>query len=80
LRRAGAGAGSRALEELKQIERTGGVPPGRAASLALFLASERSNGLTGRLISCVHDKWDALESRIATLRESDAGMLRRVPF
>lgn len=80
LRRARASAGSKALEELKQIEQTGGVPPERAARLALFLASERSNGLTGRLISCVHDNWAALESRIDALRESDAGMLRRVPF
>jgi len=80
LRHAGTGAGRRALEELRQIERTGGVPPERAASLALFLASERSNGLSGRLISCVHDKWNALESQIATLKQSDAGMLRRVPF
>jgi NAD(P)-dependent dehydrogenase (short-subunit alcohol dehydrogenase family) len=80
LRRARNGAGKRALEELKQMERTGGVSPDRAASLALFLASERSNGLTGRLISCVHDKWSTFESQIAALRESDAGMLRRVPF
>ncbi len=80
LRAAGTAGGQKALEELKQMDETGGVPPERAADLALFLASERSNGLTGRLISAVHDKWNELEFRIPELISGDAWTLRRIPL
>ncbi len=39
------------ISELKKMNETGGVSADRAAELALFLASDRSNGLSGRLIS-----------------------------
>jgi len=71
---------ARTVEELKSMEETGGVPPERAAALAVFLASDRSNGLTGRLISAVHDDWAALGSRIEEVMHSEAGTLRRVPL
>jgi NAD(P)-dependent dehydrogenase (short-subunit alcohol dehydrogenase family) len=80
MRSAGAAGGQKLLEELKQMDRTGGVPPERAASLALFLASNRSKNLTGRLISAVHDKWEEMEPRIATIMSTEAGTLRRVPL
>jgi 3-oxoacyl-[acyl-carrier protein] reductase len=62
------------------MEETGGVPPERAADLAVFLASERSNGLSGRLISAVHDEWMTFDGRISEIAGSEAGTLRRVPF
>jgi len=80
LRAAGDAGGPQALEELKKMAATGGVPAERAAALVLFLASSRSNGLTGRLISAVHDKWEDLEPRIPDIMSSDAGTLRRVPL
>jgi len=80
MRAAGAAGGQRLLEELEQMDRTGGVPPERAASLALFLASDRSRNLTGRLISAVYDKWEEMETRIATIMSTEAGTLRRVPL
>jgi NAD(P)-dependent dehydrogenase (short-subunit alcohol dehydrogenase family) len=80
MRAAGAAGGQKLLEELKQMDRTGGVPPERAASLALFLASDRSRNLTGRLISAVYDKWEEMEPRIATIMSTEAGTLRRVPL
>jgi len=80
MRAAGAAGGQKLLEELKQMDRTGGVPPERAASLALFLASDRSRNLTGRLISAVYDKWEEMETRIATIMSTEAGTLRRVPL
>jgi 3-oxoacyl-[acyl-carrier protein] reductase len=67
-------------EEIRKMEETGGVPPDRAADLAVFLASDRSNGLTGRLISAVWDDWRALDQRIPEVMNSDAGTLRRVPL
>lgn len=80
MRAAGAAGGQKLLEEIKQMDRTGGVPPARAASLALFLASDRSRNLTGRLISAVYDKWEEMEPRIAAIMSTEAGTLRRVPL
>jgi 3-oxoacyl-[acyl-carrier protein] reductase len=68
----GTAAGQRALEELKQMDSNGGVPADRAAELAVFLASERSHGLTGRLVSAVHYDWKGLEpASIEAIAESE---------
>lgn len=68
------------VEDIRKMDETGGVPPDRAAELAVFLASDRSNGLTGRLISAVWDDWNSLDQRISEVMRSDAGTLRRVPI
>jgi len=73
-------ADPKTIEELKKMDETGGVPPDRAAALAVFLAAERSNGLTGRLISAVYDKWDVFDQKISEIMRSEAGTLRRVPL
>ncbi len=78
MRAAGSAGGAKLLEEIKQMDRTGGVPPERAAALAVFLASDRSKGLTGRLISAVHDKWEGMEPRIPAIMSTEAGTLRRI--
>jgi len=80
MRTAGAEGGPRATEELRQMDLTGGVPPERAAGLALFLASNHSGNLTGRLISAVHDKWEEMEPLIPKIMSTQAGTLRRVPL
>jgi len=76
----GSAGGPQALAELKKMDETGGVPAERAAALAVFLASSRSNGLTGRLISAVYDKWETLGASISNALSKDAGTLRRVPL
>ena len=76
----GSAGGPQALAELKKMEETGGVPAERAAALAMFLASSRSNGLTGRLISAVYDKWETLGPKISSTMSKDAGTLRRIPL
>ena len=53
-------AGGREIEEAEQVRITGGVPPEKQVALALFLASERSNHITGKLIH-VNDDWKKLE-------------------
>lgn len=78
--RALANPDAKTIAELKKMEETGGVPPDRAAELAVFLASDRSNGFTGRLISAVWDDWNSFEQRIPELMRSEAGTLRRVPL
>lgn len=59
--RAGARAGEKNLEEARQARDTGGVPPEQQLQLALFLASERSNHISGRLLR-VQDDWRKLEN------------------
>jgi len=80
IRAAGDAGGERTREEIKKMEQGGGVSPERAASLAVFLASERANGLTGRLISAIYDPWEEFEQRIPAIMNSEAGTLRRVPM
>jgi NAD(P)-dependent dehydrogenase (short-subunit alcohol dehydrogenase family) len=58
--RADERAGTAEIEEAEKIRLTGGVPPDKQIQLALFLTSERSNHLTGKLID-VADDWKKLE-------------------
>jgi 3-oxoacyl-[acyl-carrier protein] reductase len=58
--RAGDRVGAREQEKAAQIRLTGGMPPDKQIELALFLASERSNHVTGKLIH-VNDDWKRLE-------------------
>ncbi len=62
---------------LKQRE-SGGAPIDEGAKLAVFLASDLSNGISGRLISAVWDDWRAWPEHKAELAESDAWTLRRI--
>jgi NAD(P)-dependent dehydrogenase (short-subunit alcohol dehydrogenase family) len=59
---AGERAGWREIEEAKQVRITGGVAPEKQVELALFLASEQSNHISGRLIG-VHDDWKKLRDK-----------------
>lgn len=57
----------------------GGTPVGVPAELALFLASDDSNHLTGRLIAAPHDPWREWDSAaIETLDGTPWYTLRRV--
>lgn len=56
----------------------GGVPPERAAELAVFLASSSSDGITGKLISAVWDPWETLPAHLNDLQQTDVYALRRI--
>ncbi|MCL5746005.1 MAG: SDR family oxidoreductase [Acidobacteria bacterium] len=76
--RAGDRAGWEAREDALQVRLTGGTPPDRQVQLAMFLADERSNHVSGKLIH-VDDDWKRLENsnihpEIYTLRR-----VQRVP-
>ena len=58
--RAGERAGAREIEDAERVRLTGGVPPEKQIQLALFLASERSNHISGKLIH-INDDWKRLE-------------------
>jgi 3-oxoacyl-[acyl-carrier protein] reductase len=57
---AGLKAGVKDLEDAEQVRLTGGVAPDKQIQLALFLASDRSNHISGKLIH-VNDDWKRLE-------------------
>ncbi len=65
-------AGRKEIEEAEQVRLTGGVAPEKQVQLALFLASERSNHISGKLIH-VNDDWkrfeqDNMKPELYTLR------------
>jgi 3-oxoacyl-[acyl-carrier protein] reductase len=62
---------------LKQRDQ-GGVPLEKAAALAVFLASAASDGISGRLLSAVWDKWDKLPEKREQVAKSDVYTLRRI--
>lgn len=64
----------RALRQRDQ----GGVPLEKAAALAVFLGSAASDGISGRLLSAVWDKWDRLPEHREQLTKSDVYTLRRI--
>jgi 3-oxoacyl-[acyl-carrier protein] reductase len=66
-------AGAREIDDAEQVRLTGGVQAGKQIQLALFLAAERSNHLTGKLID-VADDWKKLERENT---RPDAWTLRR---
>jgi len=53
-------AGRKEVEEAEQIRITGGIAPEKQIQLALFLASERANHISGKLIY-VSDDWKRFE-------------------
>ncbi len=64
----------RALSQKRQ----GGTPLVNGAKLCAFLASDKSNGITGKLISAVWDPWEELPEHLEDLENSDVYTLRRI--
>jgi NAD(P)-dependent dehydrogenase (short-subunit alcohol dehydrogenase family) len=72
-------AGDTQLYALGQrVTSGGGASLERAAALAIFLASDASGTLSGRLISAVTDDFPNLPTQIQRIMASDALTLRRV--
>jgi len=64
-------------KSLKQKE-SGGAPLERGAELAVFLASAKSDGITGKLISALWDNWEHWPEHLEELSASDIYTLRRI--
>jgi 3-oxoacyl-[acyl-carrier protein] reductase len=82
---AGEAAGEAELAQVRhQLGRSGSFE--RVVDLAVFLASLESDGITGKLISAMHDdwqRWPKLRDKLAssdlyTLRRLDASTIRRL--
>jgi len=76
---AGEAAGEKALAEARKARETRGTPPNVPAALAVFLASDESDGLTGKLISAVWDDWRSIGAeRIKEIELKGLYTLRRI--
>ena len=64
-------------KSLKQKE-TGGAPLTIGADLIVFLGSDASNGITGKLISAMWDNWEEWQNHLDELNKSDVYSLRRI--
>jgi len=72
-------AGRKDLEVSRRVKETGGTPPQMFAALAVFLASDDSDGLTGRLMSAMWDDWRNMsKERIEKIMSKDLYTLRRI--
>ena len=71
-------AGADYQHALQTAQEDSGETARRAAELCLFLASDESAGLTGRLLSAVWDPWQRLPPHIAEIEKSDVYTLRRI--
>ena len=79
LRDGAEAAGATRIYELgQQVTSGGGATMASAVDLAVWLASDASGALSGRLISATADDWTTLEGRIPEVMASEAFMLRRV--
>jgi NAD(P)-dependent dehydrogenase (short-subunit alcohol dehydrogenase family) len=72
--RVGAEFHARAVKQ----SQTGGVPLALGADLCVYLASEQSNGITGKLISAKWDPWSSLHKYRDELTATDIYALRRI--
>lgn len=76
---AGEAAGEKALAEARRQLESGGTSPEKATALAVFLASDESDGLTGKLIAAPYDSWESWNAnRIAEVMSAPWFTLRRM--
>ena len=70
--------GAAFFEKNKGWKEKGAVPLELGASLAVYLASDESDGITGKLISAQWDPWQDLQKHRDELAKSDIYCLRRI--
>lgn len=71
-------AGEPEVSVAKEVFANGGSSMDRVADLALFLASDASKGVSGKLISAVWDNWENWPKHLDELSQSDVYTLRRI--
>lgn len=59
-------------------KKSGGSSLELAAQLCVYLASEKTKGITGKLISAVWDPWQSLHQYYSRIAEKDTYTLRRI--
>ncbi len=75
---AGPKAGPKEIADMKRLLDSTDMQFEKFTSLAIFLASEDSGGLNGRLISAVWDDWEKLGTKWREVQSTELYTLRRV--
>ena len=70
--------GDKNFEKFLSVKKRGGENFTKACDLILFLGSNYSNGISGKLISAVWDNWKNWMKRKKILKKSDAYTIRRI--
>jgi len=70
--------GASEYERVRRNVAGGASDPRLAAELIVYLASQESAGITGKLISAVWDPWRNLHQHVEDLRNTDVYTLRRI--
>ncbi|BEI32952.1 SDR family NAD(P)-dependent oxidoreductase [Polynucleobacter sp. HIN5] len=76
--RSGGAAGIHETSMAIKVLDGGGASMDRVADLALFLASDSSKRITGKLISAIWDNWEQWHQDLEYLSQSDVYTLRRI--
>ena len=71
-------AGTATYEAALKQKAEGGVSPEKAAALAVWLASDASRGLTGKVLSAVWDEYEKFPERMHDISGTDVYTMRRV--
>ncbi len=71
-------AGKTTYEKSLAQKTNGGVPPEKVAELVLFLASSESDGISGRVISALHDSYKEFPKHKKEIMESDIYTFKRI--
>jgi NAD(P)-dependent dehydrogenase (short-subunit alcohol dehydrogenase family) len=66
------------FDRMTKVKVEGGTPLEKGAALAVYLASEASDGITGRLLSAAWDAWPTLGERWPDIEPTDIYTLRRI--
>lgn len=70
--------GAAFYEKALQQKKSGGASLDAGSDLCVFLLSSASDGITGRLLSAIWDRWKDLPSHLEELRRTDVYTLRRI--
>lgn len=70
--------GKEFYERSLEQKQNGGASMQKAADLCVFLASDHSDGISGRLLSAVWDPWQDLPKYAGKLKSSEIYTLRRI--
>jgi NAD(P)-dependent dehydrogenase (short-subunit alcohol dehydrogenase family) len=70
--------GDELFQQLLKQKAEGGAPLSKGADLCVYLASNASDGITGKLISAIWDPWETLSTYKQQLQNSDIFTLRRI--
>jgi len=70
--------GKQFYENSRKQEESGGAGLSKGAQLCVFLASQKSDGITGRLLSAIWDNWETMPARLDQFKDGDVYTLRRI--